>query len=168
MSCNQLSISIVAADGLMLKQYAISIHNIGSVPIIHTYYDKRSGYVLWKHNWRLAWKLVSIMAADALVPFLRRAMNCGTRITGQLRQPTTSLHTWPITWDIKGCLCLFKHHSPKHTPDWYNYVYCTTILTKSNPIIEYRRKMQYELKCQEFFYVKYIPSYPYENWQQPV
>ena len=50
--------------------------------------------------------------------FLRRAMNCGTRITGQLRQPTTSLHTWPITWDIKGCLCLFKHHSPKHTPDW--------------------------------------------------
>ena len=29
-------------------------------------------------------------------PFLRRAMNCGTRKTGQLRQPTTSLHTWPI------------------------------------------------------------------------
>ena len=52
-------------------------------------------------------------------PFLRRAMNCGTRrITGQLRQPTTSLHTWPVTWDIKGCLCLFKHHSLKHTPDW--------------------------------------------------
>ena len=50
--------------------------------------------------------------------FLRTAMNCGTRITGQLRQPTTSLHTWPITWDIKGCLCLFKHHNPKHTPDW--------------------------------------------------
>ena len=50
--------------------------------------------------------------------FLRRAMNSGTRITGQLRQPTTSLHTWPITWDIKGCLCLFKHHSLKHTPDW--------------------------------------------------
>ena len=25
--------------------------------------------------------------------------------------------------------------------------------------------MQYELKCQAFFYVKYIPSYPYENWQ---
>ena len=50
--------------------------------------------------------------------FLRRAMNCGTCITGQLRQPTTSLHTWPITWGIKGCLCLFKHHSPKHTPDW--------------------------------------------------
>ena len=23
--------------------------------------------------------------------------------------------------------------------------------------------MQYELKCQAFFYVKYIPSYPYEN-----
>ena len=50
--------------------------------------------------------------------FVRRAMNSGTRITGQLRQPTTSLHTWPITWGIKGCLCLFKHHSPKHTPDW--------------------------------------------------
>ena len=48
----------------------------------------------------------------------RRTMNSGTRITGQLRQPTTSLHTWPVTWDIKGCLCLFKHHSPKHTPDW--------------------------------------------------
>ena len=27
--------------------------------------------------------------------------------------------------------------------------------------------MQYELKCQAFFYVKYIPGYPYENWQQP-
>ena len=35
-------------------------------------------------------------------------MNSGTRITGQLRQPTTSLHTWPIAQDIKGCLCLFK------------------------------------------------------------
>ena len=34
------------------------------------------------------------------------------------RQPTTFLHTWSITWDIKGCLCLFKHHSPKHTLDW--------------------------------------------------
>ena len=53
-----------------------------------------------------------------LVAFLRRAMNSGTRITGQLRQPTISLYTWTITWDIKGCLCLFKHHSPKHTPDW--------------------------------------------------
>ena len=53
-----------------------------------------------------------------LVSFLQRAMNCGTRITGQLPQPTTSLHTWPITWDIKGCMCLFKYHSPKHTPDW--------------------------------------------------
>ena len=39
--------------------------------------------------------------------YLRRAMNSGTRITGQLRQPTTSLHTWLITWDIKGCQCLF-------------------------------------------------------------
>ena len=29
-------------------------------------------------------------------PFLRRPMNSGSRITGQLRQPTTSLHTWPI------------------------------------------------------------------------
>ena len=39
-------------------------------------------------------------------PFLRRAMKSGTRITGQLRQPTTSFHTWPITWDIKGvCVC---------------------------------------------------------------
>ena len=45
-------------------------------------------------------------------------MNCGTRITGQLQQPTTSLHTWPNTWDIKGCLCLFKQHNPKHTTDW--------------------------------------------------
>ena len=54
----------------------------------------------------------------SMTTFLRRAMNCGTRITGQLRQPNTSLHTWPITWDIKGCQCLFKHHSPKHTPDW--------------------------------------------------
>ena len=53
-----------------------------------------------------------------LKAFLRRAMKSGTRITGQLRQPTTSLHTWPITWDIKGCLYLFEHHSPKHTPDW--------------------------------------------------
>ena len=34
---------------------------------------------------------------------------------------------------------------------------------KSNPIIEYIRKMQYKLKCQAFFYVKYIPSYPCEN-----
>ena len=50
--------------------------------------------------------------------FLRRAMKSGTRITDQLRQPTTSLHTWLITWDIKGCLCSFKQHSPKHTPDW--------------------------------------------------
>ena len=50
--------------------------------------------------------------------FLRRAMKSSTRITGQLRQPTTSLNTWPITWDIKWCLCLFNHHSPKHTPDW--------------------------------------------------
>ena len=24
------------------------------------------------------------------------------------------------------------------------------------------------MKCQAFFYVKDIPSYPYENWQQPV
>ena len=47
-------------------------------------------------------------------------MNSGTRITGQLGQPTTSLHTWPITWDIKGCLCLFKHHSLRHTPDCWN------------------------------------------------
>ena len=53
-----------------------------------------------------------------LYAFLRRAMKSGTLITGQLRQPTTSLHTCPITWDIKGCLCLFKHHSPRHTPDW--------------------------------------------------
>ena len=30
------------------------------------------------------------------VAFLRRPMNRGTRITGQLQQPTTSLHTWPI------------------------------------------------------------------------
>ena len=50
-------------------------------------------------------------------PFLWRAMNSGTRIIGQLRQPTTYLHTWLITWDIIGCLCLFKQHSPKHTPD---------------------------------------------------
>ena len=28
--------------------------------------------------------------------------------------------------------------------------------------------MQYKLKCQAFFYAKYIPSYPCENWQQPV
>ena len=28
--------------------------------------------------------------------------------------------------------------------------------------------MQYELKCQALFYVKYIASYPYENCQQPV
>ena len=39
--------------------------------------------------------------------FLRRAMNCGTRRTGKWRLPTTSLHIWPITWDIKGvCVCL--------------------------------------------------------------
>ena len=48
---------------------------------------------------------------DVAPAFLQRAMKSGTRITGQLRQPTTSLHTWPNTWDIKGCLCLFKHHS---------------------------------------------------------
>ena len=35
---------------------------------------------------------------------------------------------------------------------------------KSNLIIEYIRKMQYEVKCQAFFYVKYILSYPCENW----
>ena len=49
--------------------------------------------------------------------FLRKPMNYGTRITGQLQQPTTSLHTWPTTSDIAGCLCLFKHYRPKHTPD---------------------------------------------------
>ena len=48
-------------------------------------------------------------------PFLQRAMNSGTRITGQLRQSTTSLHAWPITWDIRGCMCLFEQHSTKHT-----------------------------------------------------
>ena len=35
-------------------------------------------------------------------------------------------------------------------------------------MIEYVRKVQYKFKCQAFFYVKYIPSYHYENWQQPV
>ena len=30
-------------------------------------------------------------------PFLRRPMNRGTGITGQLRQPTTSILTWPGT-----------------------------------------------------------------------
>ena len=35
-------------------------------------------------------------------------------------------------------------------------------------MIEYIRKMQYKLKCQAFFYVQYIPSYPRGNWQQPV
>ena len=59
-----------------------------------------------------------LFASEWYLAALRRAMKSGTRITGQLRQSTTSLHTWPITWDIKGCLCLFKHHSPKHTPDW--------------------------------------------------
>ena len=49
------------------------------------------------------WRPAAYIPATA---FLRRVMNCGTRITGQLWQPTISLHTWPITWDIKGCLCL--------------------------------------------------------------
>ena len=40
------------------------------------------------------------------------------------------------------------------------------LVTKSTPIIEYIRKMQYKLKCQAFFYVRYIPSYPRGNWQQ--
>ena len=70
------------------------------------------GCCILTHTWPLS------LINQLLAPFLWRAMNCGTRITGQLRQPTTSLHTWTITWDIKGCLCLFKHHSPKHTPDW--------------------------------------------------
>ena len=39
-------------------------------------------------------------------------MNYGTHKTGQLRQPTTSLHTWPIAWDIKGCLCLLNIIAP--------------------------------------------------------
>ena len=43
---------------------------------------------------------------------------CGTCITDQLQQPTTSFHIWAITWNTKGSLCLFKHHSPRHTPDW--------------------------------------------------
>ena len=59
--------------------------------------------------------IISFVISDA---FLRSAMNCGTRITGWLRQPTTSLHTWPITRDIKACLCLFIRHSPKHPPGW--------------------------------------------------
>ena len=90
--------------------------------------------LLWKRgDWALTMKLLSgeyHTTTSIISPFLRRAMNSGTCITGQLRQPTTSLHTWPITWDIKGCLCLFKQNSPKHTPDWLNYVYFTTILTK--------------------------------------
>ena len=28
--------------------------------------------------------------------------------------------------------------------------------------------MQYKLKYQASFYLKYIPTYPSENWQQPV
>ena len=48
-------------------------------------------------------------------------MNSGIRITGQLRQPTTSLHTRPIT--LQQSMYLFKHHITGHTPDFQNYVY---------------------------------------------
>ena len=63
-----------------------------------------------------------------------------TRTFGQVRQPTTSLHTWPITWDIEECLCLFKHHIPRHTPDWKNLVYFPISIPINNPTFEYRRK----------------------------
>ena len=103
---------------------------------------------------------------DILRTFLRRAMNCGTRITGQLRQPSTSLHTWPGT--SKGvCVCL-NIIAPSIPLTDKTMCILLQFWQKSNPIIEYIRKMQYKLKYQAFFYVTYIPSYPCENWQQPV
>ena len=33
---------------------------------------------------------------------------------------TTSLHTRPITGDVKECLYLIKHHNPSHTPATFN------------------------------------------------
>ena len=91
--------------------------------------DKSICWMLWSYvsllysNKSIPDKLHKCLGPNLLAKinqptFLRRAMKNGTRITGQSRQPTTSLHTWLITWDIKGCLCLFKQHSPKHTPDW--------------------------------------------------
>ena len=66
--------------------------------------------VITSHWWgthTISFLFYCVFTGTSQNPFLRRAVNYGTRITGQLRQPTTSLHTWPITWDIKGCLCLF-------------------------------------------------------------
>ena len=61
-----------------------------------------------------AWQYQSITwTGTDISSFLRSTMDSGTHITGQLRHSTTSLHTWPIIWDIKGCLYLFKHHSPR-------------------------------------------------------
>ena len=47
------------------------------------------------------WKFIKAQRQEPtgippLKSFLRRPMDSGTRITGQLRQPITSLHTWPI------------------------------------------------------------------------
>ena len=52
--------------------------------------------------------------------------------------------------DIKGCLCLYKHHSPRHTPGLSNNMYFSYDYGKNSPTIEYRRKMQWKLKCQAF------------------
>ena len=63
----------------------------------------RSSYTLPRSSCTPIWQASTARAVRGA--FLRRAMNCGTCITGQLWQSTTSLHTWPITWDIKMCLC---------------------------------------------------------------
>ena len=43
------------------------------------------------------------------------------------------------------------------------------IITKQiDPIIEYKGKVQRQLKCRTFLIVEYILGYPRENLQQPV
>ena len=91
-------------------------------------------------------------------------------------------HNWPVTttnhldhstpgqlpWTSKVvCVCLYI--IAPSIPLTYKTM-CTLLQfqEKGNPIIEYISKMQYKLRCQAFFYVKYIPSYPCENRQQPV
>ena len=80
--------------------------------------------------------------------FLRRAMNWP--VTDNQPPPFTPGQLPGTSKDVCVCLNIIAPSIPLTDK---TSVYCTTILTKSNPIIEYIRKMQYKLKCQAFFYI---------------
>ena len=51
--------------------------------------------------------MIVVISDKRVSAFLRRALKFGTCVSGYLPQPTTSLHTCPITWDLKGYLYFF-------------------------------------------------------------